>query len=133
MLTFPTALAQSMGETVIHPADSGSLCYNYKHYFSIILLAVCDANCKFTYIYLGAYGKSSDSSIFKESTLYEKLRISLHIPKPKRLSENGVIEVPYVIVGDEAFGLHVNIVHPHGSNNLSYKKKTFNYRLSRAR
>jgi hypothetical protein len=96
MLTFPTALAQSMGNTlVIRPADSSSLYYNYKHYYSIVLLAVCDANCTFTYIDMGAYGKSTDSSIFKESALYEKVvRNSLYIPRPKQLSENGVIEVP---------------------------------------
>lgn len=61
------------------------------------------------------------------------MRNSLHIPKPKRLSENGVIKVPYVIVGDEAVGLHVNIMRPYGGNSLTYKKKTFNYELSRAR
>lgn len=50
---------------VIRPADSGSLYYNYKLYYSIVLLAVYDANYTFTYIDVGAYGKSSDSSIFK--------------------------------------------------------------------
>lgn len=29
---------------VIKPTKSGSLFYNYKHYFSTVLMAICDAN-----------------------------------------------------------------------------------------
>lgn len=32
------------------PNNSGSMYYNYKHYFSIVLQDVADANCKFTFI-----------------------------------------------------------------------------------
>lgn len=55
------------------PHNSGSVCYNYKHFFSIILLAFCDADYKFVYIDVGAYGKDSDSTIFTYSTFYQKL------------------------------------------------------------
>lgn len=57
---------------VIKPANTGSLYYNYKHFFSINLLALCDSNYKFIYVDTGAYGKCSDSSVFKDS-LYKKL------------------------------------------------------------
>lgn len=40
---------------------------------------------------------------------------------------------PFVIVADEAFGLSKNILRTYARNNLNYKKKFFNYRLSRAR
>lgn len=118
---------------IIQPVNSGSLYYNYKHYFSIVLLAICDANYNFTYIDVGAYGKSSDSGIFKESSFYTNLMSnSLSIPEAKPLIENGE-NIPYTIVGDEAFGLHENLMRPYGGHNLSYKQRIFNYRLSRAR
>ncbi|CAH1964552.1 unnamed protein product [Acanthoscelides obtectus] len=112
---------------------TGSLYINYKHYFSIVLLALCDANYNFLYIDVGAYGKSSDSAIYKDSALYNNLiNQSLPVPAANPLTENGD-NVPYVIVGDEAFALHENLVRPYGGYNLSYKQKIFNYRLSRAR
>lgn len=41
--------------------------------------------------------------------------------------------VPYVILGDEAFGIARNILRPYARKNLNYKKKIFNYRQCRAR
>jgi len=58
---------------IIKPEDSGSLYYNYKHFFSILLLALCDSDYNFLFIDVGAYGKSSDSTIFKNSELYRQL------------------------------------------------------------
>lgn len=119
---------------VIQPIHSGSLYYNYKHYFSIVLLAMCDANYHFIYVDVGAYGKSSDSAVFKDSALYANLiSNSLSIPEAKPLIQNNGENIPYVIVGDEAFGLHNNLMRPYGGHSLSYNQKIFNYRLSRAR
>lgn len=53
------------------PAGSGSLFYNYKHFFSILLLAVVDANYCFIAVDVGAVGKSSDSNVFKNSNRKE--------------------------------------------------------------
>ncbi len=47
-------------DTVKAPADSGYLYYNNKDQFSIVLLAVVDANYLFRVVNIGAYGKSSD-------------------------------------------------------------------------
>lgn len=49
---------------VIKPEHSGSLYYNYKNFFSILLIGICDASYKFLYVDISAYGKSSDSTIF---------------------------------------------------------------------
>jgi hypothetical protein len=48
------------------PTGSGSLFYNYKHFFSILLLALVDANYCFIAVDVAAVGKSSDSDVFKE-------------------------------------------------------------------
>ncbi|GFO12727.1 nuclease harbi1 [Plakobranchus ocellatus] len=51
------------------PANSGSLYYNYKHSFSIMPLAMVDADYKFVYVDIGAYGKQPDGGIFAVSSL----------------------------------------------------------------
>lgn len=133
---FPNCIGAVDGKhiRVIKPTDTGSLYYNYKHYFSIVLIGVCDANYSFVAIDVGAYGKSSDSSIFKESMFYKKMmKNALNIPDPKPISTLNTEPMPHVIVGDEAFGLSENIMRPYGGKNLTVTKKVFNYRLSRAR
>ena len=45
------------------PFNSGSLFYNYKPYFSFVLLAVVSANYRFVMVDVGAYGGGNDSGV----------------------------------------------------------------------
>jgi len=97
-------------------------------------MALCDANNCFIWVDIGAYGKNSDSWIFKESTLYTKLtEKTLNIPDPRPINNKDETTLPYVIVADEAFGILENLMKPYGGNLLSYEKQIFNYRLTLAR
>lgn len=115
------------------PYKSGSNFYNYKQFFSIVLLALVDADYKFIYIDCGCNGRISDGGVFANSQLYAALEQNLlNIPEGKLLPERQV-NVSYVIVGDEAFPLKSYIMKPFPTRNLDLNKRIFNYRLSRAR
>jgi len=66
---FPNCLGAIDGKHIRckNPSNSGSLFFNYKKYFSVVLMAVADANLQFISIDVGSYGREEDSSnIFKE-------------------------------------------------------------------
>lgn len=132
---FPNCISAIDGKhiRIINPHGGGSMFYNYKSFFSIVLLAMSDANYCFTYINVGSCGKNSDSSIFKESTLFRNLENgNMHIPAARPLPGTD-IAVQHVIIGDGAFGISKHVLKPYSRINMTYKKKIYNYRLSRAR
>ena len=118
------------------PKMSGSTFFNYKHTFSTLVLAMCDYNYKFTYVNIGSAGREGDAGVFGQSKLYHSLECnSLHIPPPCLVNGTDV-ELPYVIVGDEAFPMKKYLMRPYpgrGKNVLPHIQQIFNYRLSRAR
>jgi hypothetical protein len=50
---------------IVQSSDTGSLYYNYKKYFSTVLLAVCDANCCFIFVDTGGHEKTVIQLFFK--------------------------------------------------------------------
>ncbi|CAG4953387.1 unnamed protein product [Colias eurytheme] len=104
---FPNCIGAVDGKhiRIIKPCHSGSLYFNYKKYFSMSLLAVCDSNYKFIFVDVGSYGKSSDSTIFDRSQLRSDIEgNTLNIPQPKQITNNE-IALPFTLIGDEAFPL----------------------------
>lgn len=133
---FPNCLGAIDGKHIRcrNPRNSGSFYYNYKKFFSIILMAVVDANLSFVVIDVGAYGRESDSNVFKQCPFGKKLYSGqLNIPEPVYLPNTQDVVQPYVFVADEAFALHKNLLRPYPGRGLTDKRRIFNYRLSRAR
>lgn len=117
------------------PSNSGSLFFNYKEYFSIVLLAMVDANYKFIAIDVGSFGREGDSGIFLKSSMGQQiLNCTFGFPEDCALPGTD-IKVPHVILGDQAFRLHKHILRPFSQKSAKgdSKKTIFNYRLSRAR
>ncbi|KAK3883109.1 hypothetical protein Pcinc_012537 [Petrolisthes cinctipes] len=61
---FPNCMGALDGKRVLigKPAKSGSIYYDYKSNFSVIMLALVDARYKFLYVDVGGAGRASDGA-----------------------------------------------------------------------
>lgn len=115
------------------PGKTGSLYFNYKGFFSIVLMALSDANYRLLYAVCGFNGASSDGGVFNRIDLKEALEDgSIGLP-PAEPIRDGDRPLPYFIVGDEAFPLKTWLMKPLPQRNMTRPQRIFNYRLSRAR
>ena len=133
---FPNCVGALDGKHIViqAPNNSGTMFYN-----SSVLMALVDADYKFTHVDIGDYGSNSDGGIVKNSKFGQAfMNNELGIPGPKTLDnlpEGGVL--PHCIVADKAFPLRCDLMRPYPMINskqtLPEDQKIFNYRLSRAR
>lgn len=117
------------------PEHSGSLYFNYKGHFSIVLMALANANKEFIIIDVGANGRVSDGGVLfytKFWDLYSKGELDIPEPSPLPYASESF---PYVFISDEAFALGKNLMKPYPQSacNNNNERKEFNRRLSRAR
>ncbi len=76
----------------------GSYYFNYKHTFSIVLLAIVDADYKLLYVDIGCNGRISDGGVFKNCNMYQMLeQKKLDVPEPTTLpgTTTSIIPVCY--------------------------------------
>ncbi len=116
------------------PINCGSEYFNYKSHFSIVLMGIADADYQFLFADVGCQGRISDGGVFNNTLICRKLRNNeLDLPREEALP-NREMKVPYVFVGDDAFGLQENLMKAYPvEQKKGSKKRIFNYRLCRAR
>lgn len=134
---FPHCLGSIDGKhiTIKCPPGSGSMFYCYKSKYSIVLMAVVDANYKFVFVDVGSYGKDADSTIFEATTFARLLRNGqLNLPNPQPL-QGETDSLPYIFLGDGGFKLETFLMRPFVRDAAlqDRDKKIFNQSLSRAR
>ncbi len=142
---FPNAFAAADGKhiSIYHPKDSGASFYNYKGFYSIVLMALVDFDYKFVFADVGCQGRISDGGVYRNSELSKLLsQGALNLPAPRSLPksmdpawEPFTVEesLPFVFVGDNAFPLTTHCLKPYPDRALTDRKRVFNYRLSRFR
>ena len=116
------------------PAYAGSHFHDYKGNESIIALIVAGPEYECLYVDIGTNGRNPDGHAWSRCSLKKALddrENPLNIPVPCPLPGR-TTEVPFVLVGDEAFPLSKFMLKPFPSKNLTVEHRIANYRISRA-
>lgn len=134
---FPNCLGSIDGKhvTIKCPKNTGSNYFGYLKKFSIVLLAIADAEYKFICIDVGGYGKNSDGGIFEASNMGQNfMNRTMNVPIDRPLPEQDE-PTPCVLIGDEAFSLKSYLMRPfpYTQSKLDPRKDNYNKRLCRAR
>ena len=114
------------------PKKSGSKCFNYKGFFSLLLMAICDGKYCFAFVDNGQYGSGNDSGVLKLSHMSKCFEDnSLNVPEGSKIP--GIdVELPYFLVRDEMFPLKTWLMRPYPGT-LSETQRIYNYRVSKTR
>ena len=112
-------------------SNSGCKWYNYKGFFSMVLLAVCDARYCFTLVDVREYGSNNDSGILRNSKMGRRFgNGETSIPESQKILGHD-LELSYFLVGDEIFLLQIWLMRPFsGKAPINKMHKIFSYCLS---
>ena len=133
---FPHVLGAIDGKhiRIESPKNGGTLYHNYKGFFSLVLLVVCDADYCFTMFDVGEYGSNNDSGILANSIMGKRFeRETIVLPEPTDLPGCNFSPLPYYLLGDEIFPLKHWLIRPFPGKSMTEEHRIYNYRHSRAR
>ena len=115
------------------PKMTGTYYFNYKGFYNIVVLAICDNNYCFTLFDLGQYWTNKDSGVLANSKMKEMIEENrLNIPPPSTYKSCDFDPLPYFFVGDEIFPLKTLLVRSYPGK-LDKEQMIFNYLLPWAR
>ena len=131
---FPKCIGVADGKhiAIIHPSNSGSEFYNYKGFFSIVLLAIVDYNYKFIFADVGCQGRISDGGVNRNSFFYwatQENLLELLPDKPLSVSNDPYNDsrntepMPYVFLADDTFSLGKHCLKPYSQSDLTPIKR----------
>lgn len=114
------------------PAKARAMYTNSKNTFSLILLAVVDANGKFIYADVGAAGAQDGNDVWQMSPLQKAVSSnSAHLPQVVKVAGSPDVLLPPVFIADDTLPLERHVMKPFIGSNLTQDKRRFNCRLSR--
>jgi len=128
---FPNCIGLLDGKHIVIECTGYSGSQYNNGFNSIVLMAKCDAKYCLTMRDVESYGKGNDAQIFNTSEMRQAFFLNeMNLPAPS--THDGHL-LPYVIVGDEIFGLKTWLMKPYSGRGLTKEPAIFNYRLSRCR
>ena len=101
--------------------------------FSILLMAVGDANYCFTMIDLGQYGSNNDKDVLASSVMGEVFDdAEMNLPAPSKIYKSSDQDLPYFFLGDEIFPHKDWLMRSFPRTRATEEEKIYNYRHSKA-
>jgi hypothetical protein len=94
---------------------------NRKQCFGIVVLAGCDADCRFTMLSVKSSGSTHDCTAW-DSTIIKQY-----------IMDNHLLPLRYYVIGDDAFACHNQFLTPYSGSGLTCWEDSFNYYLSSMR
>jgi hypothetical protein len=120
---FPNCLraVDEKNVSINKPPRTGSY-YNYKTFFSIVLMAVVNSNYEFITADDGINGRTSDGDLLGKTAFGKALGDKLlQIPEPGTLPNSEKV-LSFVFIGDNEFALTENSMKPYGQAGLTAKQ-----------
>lgn len=115
------------------PKATHSTYFNYKKFFSTVLMALVDADYSFIMVDVGSEGSLSDNGIYYNCLFGKRMRAGQLKFPPSDFLPGSNKELDYFVAGDGIFPLRKDLLKPYPGQNLRLREAIFNYRLSRAR
>lgn len=116
---------------ILPPLKSGSAFYNHKPAFSVVPLALVDADCKFIYIDVGNFHSIVDSGVLQIQPCSEKWKGgTLQLPPPQSLS--GMVKSYIFYSRRWRFSPKPNLMKSFSVRPLNKERSIHNYWPSRA-
>jgi hypothetical protein len=102
----------------LHSEVDDVMAYRNRHgCWGLVVLAGCDAHCKFTMFSCKNSGSTNDTIAWDASLLKQEI-------------DKGNLPPEYFIIGDEAFNCSNQLLVPYGGRSLGIWKDSFNFHLS---
>ena len=96
------------------PPNTGTLFHNYKGFFSIVLLAICDAKYNLTLVDIGQYGSNNYSRVLAKCTMGKEFsNDTMNTPPPSSLEGCSLDPLPDYLEDDEIFPLKGWLLRPY--------------------
>ena len=109
------------------PINSGSFYDNYKGFFSIILIAICEGWYAFSFVDIGQYGLNNDSGAFCKSAIGKLFfNKKMNLSNPKYIENSyALCQISYYLVGGDAFPLQQWLMKPYPGQGIKKNQATF--------
>ncbi|XP_077550672.1 uncharacterized protein LOC144163868 [Haemaphysalis longicornis] len=112
------------------PQEDAMDYYNYKGWYSIILLELVDHRYRFWYTNIGSPGRCHDAYVYGRRKLRNFVGSEAFRGPTAEIEE---MVVPPIILCDQAFPLSENMQKPYASASPGTPEAAFNYSLSKTR
>ena len=103
--------------------------YNFKNFYSIVLMAMVNGKGQFLWASAGMPGNCHDSTLLQSTNMWPKMPALCNLSTENLMG----VEIPSLILGDNAFPFRPFLMKRFTNANRTPEQRTFNRKLSSSR